>query len=60
MDFIQMFKDGGWAMYPLLALSVVALACVFERIIVMVMLRKKMSPAAFLEEMNRILGDGRD
>ena len=58
MDFIQMFNDGGWAMYPLLALSVVALACVFERIIVMIMLRKKMSPAAFLDEMTRSLQDG--
>ncbi len=54
-DLIKTFQQGGWAMWPLLIFSVVAFMFVLERIIVILLQKRKLSPEAFLDAFDQSL-----
>jgi biopolymer transport protein ExbB len=49
LDLIGTFKDGGWAMYPLLLIAVLGLTFGIERIIVLFLQKRKLKPDQFLD-----------
>lgn len=48
-NLVEKFQEGGWAMWPLLISSVLAVAFGFERIIVLFLQKRKLRPEEFLE-----------
>jgi len=48
-DIVEKFQQGGWAMWPLLIGSVLAVAFAFERLIVLFLQKRKLKPEEFLE-----------
>ncbi len=48
-DIVQKFQEGGWAMWPLLIASVLAVAFGIERLVVMFLQKRKLRPEQFLE-----------
>lgn len=48
-DIVQKFQEGGWAMWPLLIASVLAVAFAIERLVVMFLQKRKLRPEQFLE-----------
>jgi biopolymer transport protein ExbB len=52
-DIVEKFQQGGWAMWPLLIASVLALAFAFERLIVLFLQKRKLKPEEFLEEFEK-------
>jgi biopolymer transport protein ExbB len=51
---IEYFYQGGWAMYPLLALAVIGVMYVLERFYTM-MIRARLSPRRFLGELRTVM-----
>jgi biopolymer transport protein ExbB len=49
LDLIGTFKDGGWAMWPLLLISVLGLTFGIERVIVLFLQKRKLKPDQFLD-----------
>ena len=45
---IELFKAGGWVMYPILALAVAMFTVLFERLIVIIIQKLKLSPEKYL------------
>lgn len=60
-DLVGKFQEGGWAMWPLLISSVLAVAFAFERLIVLFLQKRKLKPEEFLEafekKMEQLGGD---
>lgn len=54
-NLIKTFNDGGPVMYPLLLMSVLAITFVIERIIMLIVLKRKVSPADFMAKMDEVL-----
>jgi len=59
-DLIKYFKDGGPMMYPLLLLSVVAITFIIERIIMLIVIKRKITPAEFMAKMDELLEKEKD
>ncbi|MBD3315318.1 MAG: hypothetical protein GF344_05990 [Chitinivibrionales bacterium] len=49
LNLIETFKDGGWAMWPLLLIAVLGLTFGIERIIVLFLQKRKLRPDQFLD-----------
>jgi len=59
-SIVEYFIMGGWVMYPILALSVVSMAVVLERVVVVMMEKMKVKPAKFLDEfLSKVGEDGK-
>jgi biopolymer transport protein ExbB len=52
-DLIKTFQQGGWAMWPLLIFSIVALMFTLERIFVILLQKAKLNPEAFLDAFDK-------
>jgi biopolymer transport protein ExbB len=48
LNFAKMYIQGGWPMYPITLLSVVALAVTFERLVVIFLQNRKLKPEKFM------------
>lgn len=58
---IKYFIMGGWVMYPILLLSVVAFAVTLERIVVVFLEKRRIKPAKFLDEfLTKVEKDGKE
>lgn len=54
-NILKYFQDGGPMMYPLLLLWIVAIAVAVERAIMIIMIKRKVSPADFMKKMDTIM-----
>jgi len=54
-NLIKYFNDGGPMMYPLLLLSILALMFMIERIVMLISVKRKVSPADFMTKMDEVL-----
>ena len=57
---VQYFKAGGPVMWPILLASILVIAVALERVIVLVLLRRKMRPAEFAAFMEKSLRENSD
>ncbi|MBC7790955.1 MAG: MotA/TolQ/ExbB proton channel family protein [Anaerolineae bacterium] len=55
---IQWFRDGGWIMYPILAVAIVGLAIFLERLY-MIVFRSKINGRAFIERVIQLVRAGK-
>lgn len=55
VDLLGYFNKGGWAMWPLLGFSVLALTFTIERMIVLFFQKRKLKPDQFLDEFDKAL-----
>lgn len=57
-SLVQWFRDGGWIMYPILAVAIVGLAIFMERLY-MIVFRSKINGRAFIERVIQLVRAGK-
>ena len=57
-SLVQWFRDGGWIMYPILAVAIVGLAIFLERLY-MIVFRSKINGRAFIERVIQLVRAGK-
>lgn len=55
LNLARMFISGGWVMYPILALSVLMVTFIFERVVVLMIERIRLSPLKALDNFWKVM-----